>query len=203
MNDLVKIVIVVLVASVIGGYIGGLVGSNQPENEKDPGETRLGGTRFPNGISADGTTPLKGEVRGTTQTITGESNLSTLIQGGGSFATTTNDAGTFTAAQICDNSIIVATPDVGAVTLTFPTTAQLVADCLPTVGDFKVIRLQNATTTTGAASILTLANGANGDHQEGEGGTTVVEGLEWAEITFMNIDGTNHLMDVRVTQPAD
>lgn len=131
------------------------------------------------------------------------SNVGAVVHGGSSMATTTNAAGTFTAKQICDNSLIVATPNIGAVTLTFPTTAQLVADCLPRIGSSKVVRLQNATTTTGAPSILTLANGTGGDHQEGEGGTTVIEGLEWAEITFMNIDGTNHLMDVRVTQPAD
>ena len=34
-----------------------------------------GGTRFPNGISADSTSPSEGEVRGTTFTITGASTL--------------------------------------------------------------------------------------------------------------------------------
>lgn len=138
-----------------------------------------------------------------TVTVTGESNLSTLVHGGGSVATTTNAAGTFTAAQVCDNSLIVATPNVGAVTLTFPTTAQLVADCLPTVGDRKTLILRNATTTTDGNGILTLADGANGIHLEQEGATTLVDGNEWAEITFLNVDGTNHMMLVTILQDAD
>lgn len=41
------------------------------------GNDQLGsGTRFPNGISADSTSPVAGEVRGTTATITGVSTLS-------------------------------------------------------------------------------------------------------------------------------
>src|SRR5687767_6092157 len=54
-------------------------------------------------------------------TIGGDIDVSNLVSGGASIATTTNDAGTFTAAQVCDNNLIVATPNVGAVTLTFPT----------------------------------------------------------------------------------
>lgn len=176
-----------------------LVGANQSAEPKNIGA----GTRMPNGISADSTSPVAGEVRGTTLNFSGAAEVGNFVRGGSSLATTTNGAGTFTAAQVCDNNLIVATPNVGAVTLTFPSTAQLIADCLPTVGDEKTIRLYNATSTTGAASVLTLADGANGDHQEEEGATTVVEGTEWAEITFMNIDGTNHLMFVTVTQIAD
>ena len=39
------------------------------------------GTRFPNGISADSTSPIDGEVRGTTQTITGTSTIQETILG--------------------------------------------------------------------------------------------------------------------------
>lgn len=205
LEDIVVIAVVALVAGLAGGLVAGLVGDNQ-----------FGaGTRMPNGISADSTSPAVGEVRGTDLTITddaaitdgltveGDTNLDNLVNGGASLATTTNGAGAFTAAQICDNNLIVATPNWQPVTLTGPSTAALVADCLPTIGDEKTIRLYNATTTTGSASIITLADGANGDHQEQEGATTLVEGTEWAEITFMNIDGTNHLMLVTVTQVAD
>ena len=132
--------------------------------------------------------------------VDGEGNF---VSGGSSMATTTDAAGTFTAAQVCNNNLIVATPNVGAVTLTFPTTTELKEACLPNIGSEKTIRLKNATTTTGANSILTLADGTGGDHQEQEGATTLVEGTEWAEITFMNIDGTNHLMLVTITQVAD
>jgi len=175
-----------------------LVGGNQPEGYG--GSTSATWTAA--NLVSNGTLTVAGATTLTTATLT-DVDASNLVSGGASYATTTNGAGTFTAAQVCDNNLIVATPNVGAVTLTFPTTAQLVADCLPTIGDEKTIRLQNATTTTGSDSILTLADGANGDHQEQEGATTVVEGTEWAEITFMNIDGTNHLMLVSVTQVAD
>ena len=175
-----------------------LVGGNQPEGYG--GSTSATWTAA--NLVSNGTLTVAGATTLTTATLT-DVDASNLVSGGASYATTTNGAGTFTAAQVCDNNLIVATPNVGAVTLTFPTTAQLVADCLPTIGDEKTIRLKNATTTTGSDSILTLADGANGDHQEQEGASTVVEGTEWAEITFMNIDGTNHLMLVSVTQVAD
>lgn len=37
---------------------------------------KVGGTRFPNGISADSTSPLDGEVRGTDLTITDDATIS-------------------------------------------------------------------------------------------------------------------------------
>ena len=40
-----------------------------------------------------------------------------LVFGGSKLSTTTSGAGTFTAAQMCDNALITATPDAGAVTL--------------------------------------------------------------------------------------
>lgn len=59
MNDTMQSVVLAVVSAIVGGFIvlmfSGLVGGNQ-----------LGaGSRFPNGISADGTSPAAGEVRGT------------------------------------------------------------------------------------------------------------------------------------------
>ena len=194
--------------AVVGLVLGGWLFFNRPQVAELPSGFGAAGNLLaeqyiPYVLYNGGYNSAKPIATTDTLTATGDTNVSNFVSGGASMATTTNDAGTFTAAQVCDNNLIVATPNVGAVTLTFPTTAQLVADCLPTIGDEKTIRLQNATTTTGAASILTLADGANGDHQEQEGATTVVEGTEWAEITFLNIDGTNHMMLVTVTQVAD
>src|SRR3990167_9019015 len=169
----------------------------------------LGGTTDDNwtvggNLAVTGTSALTGASTLTgALTVEGDTNLDNFVNGGASLATSTNGAGTFTAAQVCDNNIIVATPEWQPVTLTFPTAALLIADCLPTIGDEKKLWMYNATTTTGAASIITLADGANGDHQESEGGTTLLEGTEWAELTFMNYDGTTHLMLVRITQVAD
>jgi hypothetical protein len=183
--------------AILGVILGGwaLVGG---DNQPVPEPRVVGGV-----TNYDSLTLGEDLIVGGTITATGETNVSNLISGGASFATSTDAAGTFTAAQVCDNNLIVATPNVGAVTLTFPTSALLFADCLPTIGDEKTIRVQNATTTTGANSIITFADGANGDHQEQEGATTVIEGTEWAEITFLNIDGTNHMMLVTVTQVGD
>jgi hypothetical protein len=52
-----------------------LVGGNQ---SVPTGEFGASGSRFPNGISADTTSPSAGEVRGSTLTITGSSNLNGL-----------------------------------------------------------------------------------------------------------------------------
>jgi len=58
----VGLIVVALIA--IGGYM-------YPEAQNILG----GGTRFPNGLSADRTAPIDGQVRGTTLTITGASTF--------------------------------------------------------------------------------------------------------------------------------
>ncbi len=71
-----------------------LVGNNQPDD--------LGaGTRFPNGISADTTSPSAGQVRGTTQTITGASTLSGTVtmSGAATVGTTLGVTGATTLAS--------------------------------------------------------------------------------------------------------
>lgn len=56
-------IVVVVVAGLVGGNQSGTLGAS--------------GTRFPNGISADTTSPTAGQVRGTTLTITGAQTLGT------------------------------------------------------------------------------------------------------------------------------
>ena len=56
-----------VIAIVLGGLA--LVGGN---SSQPLGAT---GTRFPNGISTDSTSPTSGQVRGTTLTVTGASTL--------------------------------------------------------------------------------------------------------------------------------
>lgn len=66
MKDIVKVAIIAAATSV-AVFFGAslLVGDNQPE-----ADSFGGGSRFPSGISADDTSPVSGEVRGTTLTIT-------------------------------------------------------------------------------------------------------------------------------------
>lgn len=56
-----------LTAAVVVVVMTVLVGGNQPD---------VGGTRFPNGISVDGTSPSSGELRSTTLTTTGAATIS-------------------------------------------------------------------------------------------------------------------------------
>lgn len=49
-------------------FVTGLVGNQSASDD-------LAGTRFPNGLSADGTEPSAGEVRGTTLTVTGDTSF--------------------------------------------------------------------------------------------------------------------------------
>lgn len=74
-NIVLVIGAVVMTVLVMGATLlmFGMVGGNQSE-------PNLGaGTRFPSGISADTTSPNAGQVRGTTQTITGASTLSGAV----------------------------------------------------------------------------------------------------------------------------
>lgn len=61
--------ITVFVAVLLAVFVSGLVG-----NQSAVGAS---GTRFPNGISADTTSPSAGQVRGTTLTITGATTIGT------------------------------------------------------------------------------------------------------------------------------
>lgn len=66
----------VLTALIVVGilFVTGLVGGNQSAG--------VGGSRFPNGLSADGTEPATGEVRGTTFTSTGLATFASLSSSG-------------------------------------------------------------------------------------------------------------------------
>jgi hypothetical protein len=117
----------------------GLVGNNQSSF----GAT---GTRFPNGLSADSTSPVAGELRGTTLTITGAmtaaaatlSGLFTVDAGTNnsySLATTTS-ATTYTllAADIGNYDTIRQDLTGGATTFTLPASSTITA-LVPSAGD--------------------------------------------------------------------
>jgi hypothetical protein len=100
MNETMQTLLLAAVAAIVGGLtvlmFGGLVG-----NQSDDG---FGGTRFPNGLSADGTSPSAGEVRGTTLTTTGAATVGGALTVSGAvtgLATTETitAADTITAAQ--------------------------------------------------------------------------------------------------------
>lgn len=75
-----------------------LVGGNQSEQA---GELGASGTRFPNGISADSTSPSAGQVRGTTFTATGGISGSKIcIDNGSSSYSIIDFAGNTTSTTI-------------------------------------------------------------------------------------------------------
>lgn len=79
-----KTVILIVGVLAIGSVALAFSGSSQVEIETCDGclfgasqseELGASGTRFPNGISADATSPVTGEVRGATLTVTGASSF--------------------------------------------------------------------------------------------------------------------------------
>ena len=172
-NILINAVVSALVAAVVALGVGGLVGNQSAD-------LGASGTRFPNGLSADSTSPSAGQVRGTTLTftstanITGNATFSSGVQvdrlafGGTNylaFSTTTD--WTITAAQACDTRVIDFTPSaIGGVLVTLPSASSMVADCLPAIGDMKILYFRNAGNAAasstrwlaGASSTVALAN---------------------------------------------
>lgn len=137
--------LIVLVAILV------LVGSNQSE------PLGASGTRLPNGISADSTSPSAGQIRGTTLLITGESQLRSLVSGDADGALpgiTTSTVGAVTAAVLCDNSIVDITLPASDKNITFPSSTALTSDCLDTLGDIRRLVIHNASTSGNFTLVL-------------------------------------------------
>jgi len=132
--------------------------------------------------------------------VDGETTASLFTSGGATTSSTTAASMTLAATDVCDNSLLEITPTVGNITMTFPTAALLIADCVPNIGDQRKFWMFNASST---ASTITIADGADCIHVEGEGLTTVIDNDEWGEITFMNLDGARCMLDVEIRQDAD
>ncbi len=101
MNKIITWVIgiVAVLALVIGSVA--LVGGNQSVSQP-----LGGGTRFPNGISADSTSPSIGQVRGATLTTTGAATF------GGNVTVTTSNTATSTAIVGCFQTYATSTATV-------------------------------------------------------------------------------------------
>lgn len=107
-----------MINKIIGGVavlalilsIVGLVSNNQPAQSF--GAT---GTRFPNGLSADSTSPSAGQIRGTTLLTTGASTF------GGNVTVTTGASATSTLSAGCINTY--ATSSATQIKLVFNTSA--------------------------------------------------------------------------------
>lgn len=111
------------------------------------------------GFTVDETTIIDGSGNlssAGTLTITGESNLDTVVQGGDVttiISTSTTHGETLTAAHICDSALIKFSLLAGgsadvAGTWNIPTSSDLIADCIPAIGDTKQVVLWNYSTST-------------------------------------------------------
>ena len=177
--------IVVIIAFVVGG-------NNQPQTPINFGAS---GTRFPNGISADSTSPSAGEVRGADLTatddltvtddvtISGDTVLEILTRGGTNTATSST-AATYTLlqAELTGKGVIQWTPNVNT-TVTLPATSTLTT-LVPNSGDIQSFWFYNASST--AAATITIAAGTGIDLQKNEDTADLaINGLDWAELIFI------------------
>ncbi len=144
------------------------------------------------GYKVDGTTIINGDgvITGSSQTlsgtltVSGETNLDTLIQGGDVTAVATDTDYTLTAAQVCDSSVItVELSSAAGKNITLPATTTLEADCLTANGDTKTILFRNITAT--AATTTTIVAGSGIDLLEPDGQNVIIGGGNDALITFV------------------
>lgn len=214
MNDskLLILAVIVPIVCLIGGILlgasvsaptplGGLVHNIQ---ETFDAGIAVKGTEFISDARALSVTTgaFSGAITGaTTLTMTGESNLDSLIFGGDVTALTATDtAQTLTAAQFCDSSLIRWDSSGTSSTLTLPTAASLIADCIPATGDTKSVLYENyggETTTIAVASTTVEAL------LEPSGGDVVIATTEWALITAMTRTATTVAIMVTSVQNAD
>jgi len=141
-------------------------------------------------------------VFSSTLTVSGESNLDTLVQGGDvTSISTTSATYTLTAAQVCNSAVISFTNlSATATTITLPSTTTLAADCLPTAGDSKVFLFENAATSSvnytlaAGTGITLLSDDSNGD---------VIGQNGWGEVQITNVRSSEFTAVIRPFTDAD
>lgn len=130
------------------------------------------GTRFPNGLSADSTSPSAGEVRGTTFTVTGASTFGTTGSFGGlltlnagqlrSYTNASSSVGTATLALSdvngYDTVLLTPTGAASAKTLTF-FASSTASTWLPAAGDMQETCFFNSTSTAGVNIVFAAGTG--------------------------------------------
>jgi len=128
------------------------------------------GTRFPNGLSTDSTSPSSGQVRTTTFTATGLSTLAAATLSGvatfdaGTLHSSTNSTSTTATSQtlaVADLNgydTVILTPNTGALTLTF-FASSTASSWLPNAGDTQRTCFLNATGTAAATITFAAATG--------------------------------------------
>lgn len=137
-----------------------------------------GGTRFPNGISTDSTSPSSGEIRGSTLTITGAQTLTgattlssslsvtgeTSVNGGFTYGdaawstSTSNTSETLTEANMLAYNYFRLMSNTGASTYTLPASTTMTT-LLPNAGDTREWIIENATSSSGITATIAAGTG--------------------------------------------
>jgi hypothetical protein len=194
-----------ILTAIVGGLVvlvfSGLVGGNQSDNGPAVGS----GTRFPNGLSVDGTSPSSGQIRGTTLLTTGavtmqgaldvdgKTVVDEFVQGGGISTLTDANGGAFTLTQAqmeAGNMLSFAAGGAGqaAITITLPASSTLTT-LLPDAGDSATWVYDSS--LLAAATSTTFAGGTGTNVKETVGGNIAIAGGQGAVITCWRLASTN------------
>jgi len=220
MNIKQTIIVAAITTLVVVGFAAVVGGNNQPQVQVQEAVNealnKLGasGTRFPNGISADTTSPTSGQVRGTTFTSTGEGTFASasvtgetvvegFTQGGGVLnVSTTSAAYTLTQAQMLASNVIEIETVAGAaaLTLTLPATSTM-STLIGTAGNVREWLIEN--NHTGAATTTTMVAGTGIDLLENDGQNVVIGINNTATLRCWRKENTDVGCIVNETIPAD
>lgn len=140
----------------------------------------------------------EGELVGPIDSTDGE--ISDLTFGNTPVSVNATATATLSASTLCNTGLLTVVPTAGAATITTPTAANLISDCVPNTGNTKELWYRNGAT---AATSTTIAAGSNVILLEPSGGDVVITQNEWAKFVITNVDGTNVAFDVTSTQNAD
>lgn len=139
--------------------------------------------------------------------VSGESDLSRMIQGGSVLGVNTAST-TLTAANVCNNSFIwheaTSTSDQPVNTMTSPATTTLYADCLKSNGKFISLLYYNATSSDYGAS-TTFAEGVGVELKisSDSGGSATVLPQEMARLILTRVTDVTSTLEVQVLADGD
>lgn len=197
MNDK-KLVLAVLVISLFGAAMSALnlsklnvLGGSTSDSWSVGGNLTVTGTS-----TFTGTTTMTGALA-----VNGEARAKLVELGSLTTLAATSTATTLTAAQVCDSNMIQWDTQAASSTLTLPTAANIVADCLTANGDHVSFIFDNVTTSTGSVVTITANTGielvgtnANND---------LVDGENQAIIDLWRVSATAVIAEVRELVAAD
>jgi hypothetical protein len=175
MNNTIVAAIVALVISLSAAFLGYPANPTPSQTSDFGGLVELKDINFVNGFrvgrnetrvmdsSGNFTIPGTFTASGALTAESGDVTIDTLVQSGG-VKTVASGSTTYTAADMCDNTLVrhsISNAPASAQNFKLPTAAALIADCLPTAGDFKNIMVEN--NSESSTEILTFVKGTGID----------------------------------------